>query len=171
MGPEQAIRDLILSSGIVTKFVSEESLLSLKHIASNDQMAIDRILWKLGFNPKQYDDSIKRLFMRLKEFNAIILELTPIETENHREKIRAVGVNLFISVEDFLEKLISYNIWLLSTDHFLDNQFEYNLASARRAVPQVLGQKLENDGLIFTWSIDGENTLGTLLRYLDASNN
>lgn len=168
-GPEQAIKDLVLSSHAVTKNICEDVQLSLKNVTLNDNTAVDRLLWKMGFNPEQYDDSMQRLYTRLKEFNETVLSLSPIESEDDREKVRSVGVNLFVSLEDFLEKFISYNLWVLASDHFLGNRFEYDLLDARRIVSQVIGDNIESDGIVFSWSVTGENALGTLLRYLDSS--
>ena len=75
-------------------------------------------------------------------------------------------MNLFVSIEQVLEELIVYNIWLLSSDHFLETRFVFYLTDARKLVSQVLGEKLESEFGTFIWNNEGVNTLGTLYRYL-----
>lgn len=117
----------------------------------------------------QFDDSIQRFKARLSDFNQTILASTPIETEDARERIRAGGVNAFISLEEFLDRLLSYNVWLLSSDHFITTKFRYSSADARRSVAETLGPSLPSGEAVISWSIEGENSLGTLLRYLRAA--
>jgi hypothetical protein len=171
-GPAEAVRELILSTAGITKAVCEDLHIPLRHANSTDNVAVDRMLWKLGFNPMQFDDSIQRFKARLTEFNEAILIATPIESEDARERVRAAGVNVFVSVEDFLDRLISYNVWLLSSDHFLDTKFRFSSSRARHSVTDALGAKIEgNDDAISLWNTKGENALGTLLRYLRAAVN
>lgn len=166
MGPETTVRDLILSSSLITKSICNQVKLSLTHITANDDVSIERILWKIGFDPKEFDDLLKRLKQRLIDFNEKVLSATPIESENARETIRSSGVNLFVSLEDFLDRFISFNIWLLSDDHFVSNRFHYDVNAARKSVSEILGSPLNNEGVITIWSTKGDNSLGVLLRYL-----
>jgi hypothetical protein len=169
-GPAESIHELILTSARITAAVCEDLQVPLVYARGTDKSAIDRMLWKLGFNPMQFDDSIPRFKSRLAEFNETILVSTPIDTEDARERVRAAGVNVFVSLEDFLDRLISYNVWLLSSDHFLRRaKFSYSSVDARRSVAQALGTSLRSDGATLLWSVDGENPLGTLLRYLRAT--
>ncbi|MGA8573857.1 MAG: hypothetical protein WB560_15460, partial [Desulfobaccales bacterium] len=113
VGPQRAIQDLILSSQIITEHICQEILLPMEGVMSVGQnIATNRILWKMGFDPPQYDEFFPRLESRLSLFNEIILSSTPIVSEDERERIRAAGVNLFVSAEEFIDLLISYNIWL-----------------------------------------------------------
>jgi hypothetical protein len=122
-GPAEAARELILSSAQITGAVCEDLQFSVGYVNAADTAAVDFLLWKLGFNPMQFDDSLPRFKARLSEFNEVILVSSPINTEDARERLRAAGVNVFVSVEDFLDRLSSYNVWLLSSDHFLVSTF------------------------------------------------
>jgi len=168
-GPADSVRDLILASAEITMAVCEDLQVPLKYASGADDQVVDRLLWKLGFNPMQFDDSISRLKARLSELNEAVLANTPIGTEDARERIRAAGVNVFVSVEDFIDRLVSYNIWLLSSDHFLTTKFHYSSVAGRRSVAQTLGYSLPTGDVTFSWNISGENPLGTLLRYLRAA--
>lgn len=168
-GPADAVRELILSSATVTGAVCENLRIPLKHVTGADSVTIDRLLWKLGFNPMQFDDSISRFKMRLSDFREVVLAATPVETEDARERVRAAGVNVFVSLEEFLDKLVSFNVWLLFSDHFLETRFRYSSNEARRTVARALGSTLASGDVSVGWSVEGENALGTLLRYLRAT--
>ena len=101
------IRELILTSAGITAAFCEDLQIPLRYAGGTDKLAIDRMLWKLGFNPMQFDDSIPRFKTRLAEFNETILASTPIDTEDAREHVRAAGVNVFVLLEDFADRLIS----------------------------------------------------------------
>jgi hypothetical protein len=81
-------------------------------------MAIDRLLWKMGFRPDEYDDWVSRLSAQIKIFNNKLFSLSAIQSDADREAIRSSGVNLFVYLEDYLESLISNNVWILSNDIF-----------------------------------------------------
>src|SRR5262249_59047937 len=112
-GPQVAVRELILSTASIAQLVCEDLRIPLVEIAGSDAATVNRLLWKLGFSLMQFDDSLPRFKARLADFNTTILTAEPIETEDCREHVRSVGVNLFVSVEEFLDSLIAYNVWLL----------------------------------------------------------
>lgn len=165
-GPAEAVRHLVLASNLITKKICESAPMSLRLVLENEDKAVDRLLWKFGFNPELYEDSLERFRNRIREFRETVLSLPALDTEEARERIRGVGVNLFVSTEDFLEKFISYNVWILASDHFLDTRFRLDPDSARRLVPQFLGPRLGQGPEEVSWSTQGQNSLGTLLRYL-----
>lgn len=109
-GPAQAVDELILSSNSVTTYICKEICLSMTHVLTGNKKANDRILWKLGFNPEEFDQTIPRIKEKNREFNEVVLSLNPIESEEHRQKIRSSGVNLFVYLEDYLDRYISYHI-------------------------------------------------------------
>jgi hypothetical protein len=164
-GPVLAVKQLILTSSTVTATICSAVNASVSHVSAGDGISINRMLWKLGFNPDQYDEFLPRLSGYIREFRDVVLSLPSIELERYREKARSAGVNLFVALEEFLDKLLSYNVWLLAADHF-GSQFSFEVEAARRTVSLKLGQNcLSPEGLV-TWSSTGHNTLGTLLRYL-----
>ncbi len=168
-GPRLAIQELVLSTPKIAKYVFNHLRLSLYRVAPKTEDAVDRVLWKMGFNPPQYDDFCKRFESHLGRFNQAVLSTPSLETEDEREAIRAAGVNLFVYLERLIDTLISYNVWLLSSDHFLGTQFCFNLSDAREQVKRVLGATLTNGDVNVSWSPQGENSLGFLLAYLGES--
>ncbi len=168
-GPKLAIQELVLSTPKIAKYVFNQLRLSLDRVAPKTDDAVDRVLWKMGFNPPQYDDFCKRFASHLDRFNQVVLSTPSLETDDEREAIRAAGVNLFVYLERFIDTLISYNVWLLSSDHFLGTQFRFNLSDSREQVKRVLGATLTNGDVSVSWSPQGENSLGVLLAYLGES--
>jgi hypothetical protein len=68
----------------------------------------------------------------------------------------------------FLENLICYNTWLLTSDHFISPRFQYNKDDAHEAIIKTLGTEITSGAEKFAWNSDGSNTLGCLLAYLQA---
>lgn len=166
--PSVIIRELVLSSMPVALAVGEA--LELPMGGSGDEARLmERMLWKLGFDIPRFTDEYDRLRARIVAFNEMLLKLSGIRNEDDREAVRSVGVNLFVSVEEFLERLISFNVWLMESDHFLVTRFIYDRRSASEAVAASLGARREAGGVQFTWEPSGGNALGTLLVYLSGA--
>jgi hypothetical protein len=161
--PEQVIADLILSSMPVTQALSTELAVDIARVGSEGRLAA-LFLWRLGFDPAQYSDDYPRFRTRLEDFNSTVLASGEVRTEDDRERVRAIGVNLFVSVEHFLTELVAYNTWLLASDHFL-GKFTYSHRVALEKVRQVLGTSIESGSVSVSWSASGQNALGTLLVY------
>jgi hypothetical protein len=165
--PEEAIRDLVISrKSIVLELSQRTNVKNLDNTTKDD--IIKSFLWKFGFDLPRYNNEYQIFRERLKLFNSKLMEISSIKTENDREAIRSIGVNLFVSVEYFLERLISYNIWILSSDHFI-NRLEYNSHSALNSVKRILGEEINYDDYRAIWDENGGNTLGTLMVYLQQS--
>jgi hypothetical protein len=116
-------------------------------------------------------DTLAVLRRRLESFNQELLAVGVLHAERDRERIRSAGVNLFVSIEEFLDLVVSYNVWLLASDHFLGTRFHYDVHAARRMVPQVLGASIGSGDTEARWSADKTNALGTLMAYLSAAAN
>jgi hypothetical protein len=168
-GPAQSLRELVLSSARITAAICESFQIPLEHASGTDSLTVERVLWKLGFSPMQFDDSISRLRARLSDLKQTVLASTPINTEDARERVRAAGVNVFVSFEEFTDRLVSYCIWLLASDHFLGTSMNYSSPDARHSVAKTLGESLRTGDKTVVWNRDGVNDLGTLLRYLRAA--
>jgi len=149
--------------------VCEDLRVPVTGITAGDATIINRLLWKFGFDPMLFDDFISRFRARLALFTEAILASSPIDSEDSREKVRGVGVNVFVSVEEFLDRLIAYNVWLLDSDHFVGTKFIFEIETARRQVVATLGASLTNADAVLRWDVEGENSLGVLLRYLSKS--
>lgn len=166
-GPGSAIRELILPSKEVTTIIGERISFSL-FPKEPEKQSTNRMLWKFGFNIARYEDDYIILRERIAEFKNCILQLPCAPDEKERAKVRSIGVNLFVSVEQFIEDLICYNCWLLSSDHFSDTEFCYTKKDALLSVTKSLGSEIASGDIIVKWCNDGNNTLGGLSAYLQA---
>jgi len=166
-GPQQAVKELILLSRSVVGEVAERYNFTI-FPGEDESTTVDRLLWKLGFNLARYEEDYQIFRDRIQEFQNCILQLTIELREEEKAKVRGIGVNLFVSVESFLEDVITYNAWLLSSDHFTGTRFRYAKDDAHRAVVKTLGKEIVSGIERFAWSEHGSNTLGTLITYLYA---
>jgi len=157
---------LVLTSKPITHSVAESLGLT---IASSDtpDVSVDQILWRLGFDLPSFSDDLERFSQRLGQFNEMLLRLGAVRSEEDREDVRAVGVNLFVSVEHFLEEVVAFDVWLLASDHFVETRFIYEKDAALQTVSQVLGAQTKSGDEILRWDPRGGNTLGGLLAYLE----
>jgi len=163
-GPDTAIRELILPSKEVTTLIGER--ISFKIFTKEQEKhSTTRMLWKFGFNIARYEDDYTILRERISDFKNCILQLSSTPDEKERSKVRSIGVNLFVSVEQFIEDLICYNCWLLSSDHFTGTEFVYTKKDALLTVSKTLGAEINSGGQVIRWCNDGNNTLGGLLAY------
>jgi hypothetical protein len=161
--PAEAVDQLIFASGPITKLILDE----LQYTGSLDTPdLIQRVLWKVGFELPRFSDTYSRLRSRLRTFNDTVLQVGSVRSEDDREAIRSAGVNLFVSLEQVLEELVVYNLWLLASDHFLQTEFVFDFDDARNVVSRVLGSKLTSEFGDSVWDNTGVNTLGVLYRYL-----
>jgi len=166
-GPEVAVDDLVMPSKAITASVCD--YLYLRIVPTDDHIEVRRrLLWKLGFTLARYEEEYQLLRNRIAEFREVVLQTPPQPSENEHARVRSVGVNLFISVEQFLEDLLCFNVWLLSSDHFTGTNFVFTRQDAALLVPRVLGPEVQSGDQTFTWSSDGANSLGALIAYLNA---
>lgn len=166
--PPAVVRELVLSSEVITKTICERIRCAVDNIA--DPKFVDRMLWKIGFNLPRYDDLIPTLRRRLDAFNQELVAVGTLREERDRERIRSAGVNLFVSIEQFLEAFIAYKVWFFASDHFIKTKCTYEPDEAMNSVMDVIGASISpGDVVQFQWKGRGENTLGSLLAYLHAT--
>jgi hypothetical protein len=166
--PQEVIKNLVLPSKGVLEFILNRYVLSLVK-DEEDDVLIERILWKVGFDVARYEDKYDLFRRRLSEFNETLIEINVIKSESDRATIRKAGVNVFVSLESIIEEIISYNIWILSSDHFVNTRFVFNRAYAFKRVAEVLGESIQMQNHSVSWNTNGGNVLGTSLVYLSAT--
>jgi hypothetical protein len=66
------------------------------------------------------------------------------------------------------EDLLSFNLWMLASDHFTVTKFFFSKQDGLAAVAKILGEELKSGSESLHWKVDGTNTLGVLLGYLEA---
>ncbi len=166
--PAQALSELVLPTKPVAMAVAARVGIQIGE-ESDTRSLVDRIQWKFGFSPSRYEQDFVRFRDRLAQFRDALLDVGSVKSEEDRERLRSAGVNFFVSVENFLQQLVSYTVWFLGSDHFVDTRFVYSPHAASKAVSRILGASIESGGTTFAWNANALNTLGTLLVYADAT--
>lgn len=165
--PAHAVTELILASRPVAHYIADVVDIEIKSGDQREKL-VSRFLWKFGFNPYRYGDEYPTLRRRITDFRDVLTDTDIVRTEADRERVRSSGVNLFVSVEHFLEDLIAYNVWLLASDHFIDvrNRLRFDPRAALKKTGEVLSDENSSGGHNMAWDSNGANALGTLLEYL-----
>ncbi|MEZ0454432.1 hypothetical protein ABTW24_22765 [Sphingobacterium thalpophilum] len=123
-----------------------------------EEILIDKILWKLGFDINIYPTSLPKFWEMLQNFKDTVRSCGT-NNDGDKEKIRSAAVNFWISLEEILEQTLSFMTWTILSDHFLQTQFKYNFEEARNFMCDKLhGYQIgSTDPLIF--DKEGKNTL------------
>jgi hypothetical protein len=168
-GPRSAISNLVFTSQSVC--VSFCNKLNVKISHNREDGTIDKILWKSGFSPPRFDSKYNRIRRQINALSEAVIRYRGRITEDDRDSLRSLGVNIFVSLENILEEIVAFNLWALASDHFLETKFTYRPTLATRRVAEVLGESIETSGGNFRWDASGGNTLGTLCIYARAAAN
>ncbi len=169
-GPEETVQNLIFSSQLVHEQIEEK--LQFKFMkGETEKESARKLLWKFGFSIPRYGSDQELLRNRMADFKSATLRMPLRPSEEDRAAVRSVGVNLFVSVEGFLEDLIAFNVWLITSDHFIDTRFKYEKTKALGAVSKYLDDFTGSGEARTSWNVSGANTLGILLAYLAALRN
>jgi hypothetical protein len=167
-GPREAIRKLIAPSRGVAGIVGAR--IKSKAPAANQTSAEeDVILWKSGFDVARHEQKYGKFRESLTTLRECSLQASVRLSDSERNVIRGSAVNAFVSAENFIEEIVSYAVWLLSSDHFTETNLSYSFESSVRSVPNVLGVVRLSDQSEMSWNPSGGNTFGTLLSYARAA--
>lgn len=128
-----------------------------------DEDIVDRLIYHLGYPTNNYPSHLGTFWSRLTAFRAAV-EVSPRATVDREDHLRSAGANFFVSLEDFLDRSLSFMSWVLSSDHSGLTGFRYDLASARSALPWLSlgGQLLDSSGSEVLVDTNGRNTLWVL---------
>lgn len=127
---------------------------------------IDKILWKLGFEVPAHANELRAFESRL---DALLFSSRGIAnaSESEREKTRSAAVNLFVSLEELLDRALSYSSWLFLSDHFARTRFQFRLNDGRAISAKYLSGKKIGGGNKLELRKDGKNTLFPLIEGLN----
>jgi hypothetical protein len=162
--PPEVVRQLVLPNRRVCEIILRTlGIPSVGEGAPAGEALLRGILWKCGFTVPRYTTTLEDLRERLSEFELCVGQSPDEMTERDRANLRRAGVNLFVSIEEFLESVICLAVWLLASDHYRETKFVFRSGHALRRVPKVLA---DVEFAIGKWDDGGKNTLGVLLAYL-----
>lgn len=128
---------------------------------------IDKMLWKLGFDINIFPEDLTKFWKRLRKFKDIVTRSSRYNEED-KEEIRSAAVNLFVSLEQILEHALSFAVWLLLSDHYIDTKFTYVYEDAREFMAGMLNGFEMSSGEKIAYDKNGKNTLFPLVAGFDA---
>jgi hypothetical protein len=166
-GPADVVEKLVLASPSVARNACTAVGLPLEAIAARDATAIDRFLWKCGFEIRTADafaDSIRDKAVAFEQF----VQNIDFTKEENREDVRGQANPLFVQLENFLDKILCLNVWCTTQDHWQATRFEFRLKQARRCVSEVLEPLYGQPTGAPPWDPERSSTLGTQLFYLSS---
>jgi len=166
-GPADVVHKLVFASPAVARTACASVGLPLPAIAARNTTAINRFLWKCGFEMRTADtfaDSIRDKTTSLEQF----VENLDLSREINRDNVRSAANPLFVQLENFLDQLLSLNVWCTTQDHRHKTNFEYRLRLARRCVSTVLEPLYGRPTGAPPWNPERSSTLGTQLFYLSS---
>ncbi len=170
----QIIRDLFLSGPDVFR-TAADSVGLVGEESRSDEDLISDIVWKLGF-PLDLDD---RGAADLREHAELLREAASESSQYNEERqrvLRSLSPNLFVSLEETLDRALVFVSWLTVVDHWMQKpRFTFFRDEARRDIARILTAYSERRGNPVTFNGDGVNTLfplisgfGLLASYLES---
>jgi hypothetical protein len=166
-GPADVVRTLVLTSPSIARHACGAVGLSLEDVQAKDTTAVERFLWKCGFELRStasLGDTLREKAVSLEE----MVDRIDFSGEKARMDIREKGNPLFVQVENFLDQLISLNVWCATQDHWCGSRFQFRLKRARRCVSEFLEPRYGKPPKAPPWDPERSSTLGTQLFYLDS---
>lgn len=168
------IRDLFLSGP--DAFRRAADFVGLVEDGSrSDAELISDITWKLGF-PLDLDDrgaaDLRANVDLLREAASEFIQYG----EEQQRVLRSLSPNLFVSLEETLDRALVFVCWLTTVDHWMEKpRFTFFRDEARRNAARVLSSYSARKGDPVTFNEDGVNTLfplisgfGLLASYLES---
>ena len=122
---------------------------------------ISKIVWKLGFKARAYPRTHERFWAHLQAMRSVLQEAAEAQLEK-KERIRSVGVNLFVSLEEVLDYGLALAGWALLGDHYTGPRFTFNLDRAREFTAETMNCSSSNTKNV-EFDPKGKNTLFALV--------
>jgi hypothetical protein len=162
--PSKLLRQMVVSNIYMLK--SALSHLHSEHLPlpSNDSGEIafvQKLLWKLGFNKSEFSSPTTEFWLRLRQFEQVV------SAPNHEDTswisaVRSVGVNLFVGLEQLLDKTLSFMCWVFLADPLVDKH-TYNPRKGRALMATHLSGLIETDKGYVNYDEGGKNTMFPLI--------
>lgn len=132
----------------------------------DEDWLVNKMLWKLGFDIRLFPRHLPLLHKRLRTFCDTV-EASIGSSDESLERLRSASANLFVSLEETLDKSLSFCAWALLEDHFGHTKFECDLDEARVFMAETLNswQRASRASApgVYTYNGQGINTLQPLI--------
>ncbi|MGZ9884604.1 hypothetical protein ACXN1G_11735 [Rhodococcus ruber] len=151
--PEKVLEQLVFSSLKATRFAAEEC--GISDIRLGERSTLRRkILWKLGANSDFSNMATHDVISAAETLASTLADLSV-----GQDALRGAASNVFVSLEDLLQRALSYTTWALTNDHYADlHRFTYDL-DAGHSVLSWIEEFSPTDDRSLSLSPDGKNTL------------
>lgn len=139
----------------------QASYLDLPKNESEEARFVEKLLWKLGFQPSAFDSPVSTFRRKLEEFREVVVS-------NHSHdgswitRVRSAGVNLFVSLESLLSQSLSFACWVFLSDPLNDKHVYNNRVGAILFAQELSGLVITDKGPII-YDENGKNTMFPLI--------
>ncbi|MGA4965235.1 hypothetical protein [Streptomyces pseudogriseolus] len=156
------IRDLFLSGPDV--FRKAAGVIGLPEDSSrSDREFASDFTWKLGFPLDLDDDGVSELRKNAKDLRGAAVEFSN-HGEERKRVIRSFSPNLFVALEEALDRSLAFATWLTTVDHWTETpRFTFVRDEARRHMAGILSSYSTSKGDPVIFSSSGVNTLFPLI--------
>jgi hypothetical protein len=128
---------------------------------SGREELIEEVIWKLGFQVPTFPLINETLWKRVANLRDAISSLSS-ESEDSVELVRGIGSSTFATLEEVLDRALSFSTWSLLSDHYgrpRVSRFKYLVSEARIKMADELSNRLMTDGSTIEFSTTGKNSL------------
>ncbi len=161
--PEHTIKELIITDQSylqrLTKLIRHMYVPNISD-QLDEEAFIRKLMWKIGYRVQTPGLNFSHFFNYINSTREAATQEGLHGYQNH-DLARSSASNLFVSMEDFLDKTISFITWALLGDHYAKTRFVYRLPLAREFMANIINNCDHNDAI----EIDknGKNTLYPLI--------
>jgi hypothetical protein len=125
INPEEFVKKILFSEHDVVEKLFEVLEFGNYVIEANEiDFLVKKVLWKLGYNITFYSEEYMTILKSFERFKLVTLSEN-IYTDEYKNKIRSESINLFVSLEGFLQKCLYFLTWTLLSDHNNITKFSY----------------------------------------------
>ncbi|MFD6742976.1 hypothetical protein ACWHA6_37090 [Streptomyces anthocyanicus] len=168
------IRDLFLSGPDVFRLAATAIGLPEDNSRPDRELMSD-FTWKLGFPLDLDDEGVSELRKNAKDLREAAVEFSN-HGEERKRAIRSFSPNLFVALEEALDRSLAFAAWLTTVDHWTETpRFTFFRDEARRHMAETLSAYSALKGNPVVFSSSGVNTLfplisgfGLLASYLES---
>ena len=131
--------------------------------AEAEERLLHQMIWKLGFETPFFPEYINTFLARHSTFSKAYRSSSPY-SETQKEEIRSAAVNFFVSLEDILDRTLSFSAWLLLKDHFAETNYRFEINSARKFMAESLDGRSVGTQEPVRFETERQNTLYPMIK-------
>ncbi|MFE4463890.1 hypothetical protein ACFRCR_02120 [Oerskovia sp. NPDC056781] len=139
VSPVLVLKQLVLASKKNLETAKQQ--LNLADLGGvDDDQIVDRMLWKLGFEPGR-SEVLHEVFWTRHERLTQAARSASVSTIVDQELMRGLSANYFVALEELLADSLFFSAWVLTADHTAaEHPFRYHVISDRRQAQELLSK-------------------------------